>query len=90
MYNPASPGEILRDYLPENFSITEIAERLNVSRQTLSAILNGRSGISADMDLRLAQALGTTPGFWLRLQMQRDLWVAQQKGTPKIQPLIAA
>ena len=90
MYDPANPGEVLREYLPGNIGIKDVAERLNVSRQTLSAILHGRSGISADMDLRLAQALGTTPGFWLRLQMQRDLWEAQKKGIPKIQPLIAA
>jgi antitoxin HigA-1 len=42
------------------------------------------------MDLRLAQALGTTPGFWLRMQMQRDLWEANEKGIPKVQSLSAA
>ncbi len=90
MHDPAHPGEVLREYLPEGMSVTEAAERLGVSRQALSAILNGRGGISAEMDLRLAQALGTTPGFWLRMQMQRDLWEAQEKGVPKVQSLIAA
>jgi len=90
MHDPAHPGEVLREYLPEQMSVTEAAERLGVSRQALSAILNGRAGISAEMDLRLAQALGTTPGFWLRMQVQRDLWEAKEKGVPQVQPLIAA
>ena len=89
MHDPAHPGEVLREYLPEEMSVTEAAERLGVSRQALSAILNGRSGISAEMDLRLAQALGTTPGFWLRMQVQRDLWEAKEKGVPQVQSLIA-
>ncbi len=90
MHNPAHPGEVLREYLPEGMSVKEAAEGLGVSRQALSAILNGRAGISAEMDLRLAQALGTTPGFWLRMQMQRDLWEAREKGVPEVQSLIAA
>ena len=91
MYDPAHPGEVLREYLPEGMSVTEAARRLGVTRQAFSAVLNGRAGISADMDLRLSAALGTTPGFWLRLQMQRDLWEAQQKPRPKIKrfPLAA-
>jgi antitoxin HigA-1 len=91
MYDPAHPGEVLREYLPEGMTVTEAARRLRVTRQAFSAVLNGRAGISADMDLRLSAALGTTPGFWLRLQMQRDLWEAKQKPRPKIQrfPLAA-
>jgi len=41
-------------------------------------VLNGRSAVSADMDLRLSEALGTSPGYWLALQAQRDLWVARK------------
>jgi len=89
MHDPAHPGEVLREYLPENMSVKEAAGRLGVSRQALSAILNGRAGISAEMDLRLSQALGTTQGFWLRMQMQRDMWVARQKGLPQVQLLAA-
>lgn len=70
MFNPAHPGELLREYLPAAMTVAEAAQRLKVTRQALSAVLNGRAGISADMDLRLAAALGTTPGFWLRLQAQ--------------------
>lgn len=89
MHDPAHPGEVLREYLPESMTVKEVAEKLGVSRQALSALLNGRAGVSAEMDLRLSQALGTHPGFWLQLQMQRDLWVAQQKGVPPIQRLAA-
>lgn len=89
MYDPAHPGEVLSEYLPASMTVKEAAERLGVSRQALSAILNGRAGISAEMDLRLSQALGTTPGFWLRMQMQRDLWVAKQKGMPPVLSLVA-
>ena len=89
MHDPAHPGEVLREYIPESMTVKEVAERLGVSRQALSSILNGRAGISAEMDLRLSRAMGTTPGFWLRMQMQRDLWVAQQKGVPPVRPLAA-
>jgi len=89
MHDPAHPGEVLREYLPEGMTVKDVAERLGVSRQALSAILNGRAGISAEMDLRLSQALGTSPGFWLRIQMSRDLWVAKQKGIPPVRPLAA-
>lgn len=86
MHNPAYPGELLREYIPADMSVTEAAQRLSISRQALSALLNGCSGISAEMDLRLADALGTTPGFWLRLQIQRDLWKAQRKRRLKVKP----
>lgn len=78
IFNPAHPGEVLRKYLPENMSVTEAAQRLGVSRQALSALLNGRAGSIAEMDLRLANALGTTPGFWMKLQVQHDLWEARR------------
>lgn len=45
----------------------------------LSRILHGHAAVSADMDLRLSEALGTSPGFWVRLQAQRDLWEARQR-----------
>lgn len=91
MYNPAHPGEVLREYLPENMSVTEAAERLGVSRQAFSALLNRRAGISAEMDLRLADALGTTPGFWLKMQVQHDLWLVQRsRKKVKIKPFSKA
>ena len=60
MHNPAHPGEVLREYLPENLAVTEAARRLGVTRQALSALLNGRAGVSAKMALRLEAALDTS------------------------------
>lgn len=56
MHNPAHPGEVLREYLPSDMPVGEIAKRLGVSRQALSAVLNGRAGVSAEMALRLEMA----------------------------------
>lgn len=78
MHNPAHPGEVLREYLPEGLSVTNAAKHLGVTRVALSRILNSRAGISADMDLRLSDALGTAPGFWSRMQVQYDVWQAKQ------------
>lgn len=63
MYNPAHPGEILREYLPEGLSVTDADNHLGITRVALSRILNCKAGMSAEMDLLLAYALGTTAGF---------------------------
>ncbi|HET9101074.1 MAG TPA: HigA family addiction module antitoxin [Acidobacteriaceae bacterium] len=86
MHNPAHPGKILANYLAGR-SVTEVALHLGVTRPTLSRVLHGHAGISADMALRLAEAFHTEPDFWLRLQMQRDLWEASQKKRAKVKPL---
>jgi addiction module HigA family antidote len=86
MYNPAHPGKILAYYL-EGRSVTEVARHLGVTRPALSRVLNGRAGVSADMALRLSEAFNTEPDFWLRLQAQRDLWVASKKKRAKVKPL---
>ena len=78
IFNPAHPGEVLRDYLGE-MTVAEAATRLGVTRAHLSRILNGRAGVSAAMTLRLSAALGTSPDFWLKMQMQFDL-VAGSEG----------
>jgi len=85
MHNPAHPGLVLQEYLSE-LTVTEAAQRLGVTRATLSRILNGASGISADMALRLSAALGTSAEMWLNLQNQYDLWQARQKERPEITP----
>lgn len=79
MHNPAHPGEILKEYLPETLSITDAAKHLGVTRVALSRIINCKAGISAEMDLLLSDALGTSAGFWSRLQVQYDIWQAKQK-----------
>lgn len=82
MHNPPHPGETLRELClkPLGISVTDAAAALGVSRKTLSAILNGRSGISPEMALRLAKAFDTTPESWLNQQMQYDLWEAKKNG----------
>jgi addiction module HigA family antidote len=78
MYNPAHPGEVLRDYLGE-MDVTSLAQRLRVARTTLSRILNGHAGISASMAIRLSEVLpNTSPEFWLKMQMNYDLWEARK------------
>ena len=80
MHNPAHPGEILAGWLEDlNMSVTAFSGHICISRVMLSRILHGHAAVSADMDLRLSEALGTTPGFWLKMQGQRDLWEARQK-----------
>lgn len=78
---PEHPGEVLKTlYLePLEISITEAASRLGVTRKTLSQLVNGHMGISAEMAVRLSKALNTTPELWLNMQLNRDLWIAEQK-----------
>jgi antitoxin HigA-1 len=85
MHKPPHPGKVLREYIGA-MDVSEAASRLMVSRTTLSRILNGRAGISAEMSLRLSDALGTHAAFWSGLQMDYDLWHASRKQRPKIQP----
>ena len=93
MHNPPHPGEVLRDLClePLGLTVTDAAAALGVSRKTLSAILNGRAGISPEMALRLSIAFNTTPESWLNQQSQYDLWVARQESPKmKVQKLYAA
>jgi addiction module HigA family antidote len=89
MFNPPHPGEVLRDYLG-GVSVTDSAKHLGVTRVALSRILNGSAGISAEMALRLSDALGTTPELWAGMQAQYDLWQASKKRRKKIARLVAA
>jgi antitoxin HigA-1 len=80
MHNPPHPGEVLRDgvFTDSAISVTDFAHRLGVTRVTLSRMLNGKAGISADMALRLAAALGGTAQSWLHMQANYDLWQAEK------------
>ena len=93
MHNPPHPGEVLRELClePLELTVTGAAEGLGVSRKTLSAILNGRAGISPEMAIRLSKAFGTSAESWLNQQMQYDLWVAEQAaGDIRVKRLSAA
>lgn len=86
MHNPPHPGEALREWLT-GITVTEAAKRLGVTRVALSRVLNGSAAVSADMDLRLAKALGTTPGLWYAMQGDFDLWQAQRRFRAKVRPI---
>jgi len=90
MKNPPHPGRIIRQECiePLGLTVTAAATGLGVARKTLSEILNGRSGISPEMALRLARAFGSSAEMWLGLQMDYDLAQAQKKtGKIKVQNL---
>ncbi|HEY4195392.1 MAG TPA: HigA family addiction module antitoxin [Mucilaginibacter sp.] len=75
---PVHPGEILKEiYLdPLGITITALANNVGVARKTVSQLINGHMGVSAEMALRLGKAFGTTPELWLNMQRNFDLWHA--------------
>ncbi len=81
MHKPPHPGKVLRELCiePMGLSVTAAAESLGVARKTLSTILNGHSGISPEMAVRLSIAFGTSSESWLNQQVQYDLWIAEKK-----------
>ena len=89
MFDPPHPGTVLRDYLGIT-SVTDAARHLGVTRATLSRILNGSAGISAEMALRLSDAFGTSPELWIGMQAQYDLWQASKKRRIKVARLVTA
>ncbi len=80
MHNPPHPGEVLKELClePLGLTVTEAAKGLGVSRKTLSTILNGKSGISPEMAVRLSIAFNTSSESWLNQQSQYDLWQVEQ------------
>ena len=81
MHDPPHPGEVIRELClePLGLSVTKAAEGLCVSRKALSEFLNGHSGISPEMAIRLSKAFGGSPESWLAQQMQYDLWRALRR-----------
>lgn len=81
MYNPPHPGWFITEtYLNESrLSARELANRLGVAPSTVTRILNGASGVSAEMALRLSKVLGRSPESWMQMQTNYDLWQAKQK-----------
>ena len=93
MHDPPHPGEIIRELClePLGLSVTAAAEALGVSRKALSALLNGHSGISPEMAIRLSIAFGTSAQSWLQQQSQYDLWHAEQRRHQlRVKRLVAA
>ena len=95
MHNPAHPGKLIADILENGNlsvgnSVTALAKHLGVTRATLSRVIHGRSAVSAVMALRLQDALGVNADLWLRMQIQRDLWVASRKRRKKVSSVVGA
>lgn len=88
MHNPASPGELLREFLGE-ISVSALAEHIGVARATVSRILNGKTSVTVEMSIRLGAALRLSPDFFIRSQVQYDLWLASRQKRPHIRPLAA-
>jgi len=81
MHNPPHPGEIIREdcLVPLGLTVTAAAAWLGVSRQSLSELLNGRNGVSAEMAIRLEQAGWSDAATWLGVQVAYDLWQAKKR-----------
>lgn len=89
MFDPPHPGKVLREYLGD-VSVTNAAIHLGVTRATVSRILNGSAGISAEMALKLSEALGTSAELWIGMQAEFDLWQASKIRRRKIGRLATA
>jgi addiction module HigA family antidote len=81
MHNPPHPGEFIREvYLePFHLSARQVAAKLRVSPSTFNRVLNGESGVTPEMALRLAKTLGRSPESWLAMQHNHDLWQARRR-----------
>src|SRR5208283_4722423 len=86
MHNPASPGELLQEFLG-NRSATQLAEHIGVARATISRILNGRTSVSMDLSIRLGGGEALSADFYCKAQRPYDLWIESQKRRQKIRPL---
>lgn len=89
---PTHPGEVLREeFMPDfGLSVSQLAKRLSVSRQSVNELVRERRAVSPDMALRLARLFGTSPQYWLNLQRNVDLWDSldlQRDSIERIQPL---
>lgn len=89
MKNPPHPGELLREDVlrPLGIEVTDAAHRLGISRTTLSRVINGRSGISPNLAIRLERAGVSTARFWMTLQANYELASAEQRIQPVVQRL---
>jgi antitoxin HigA-1 len=81
MHNPPHPGEFIREVYLGSFHLSarQVAAKLRVSPSTFSRVLNGDSGVTPEMALRLAKTLGRSPESWLAMQYNHDLWQARQR-----------
>jgi len=88
-FPPPHPGAYLReDIIPAlDISITELADRLKVARPTLSDLIHEKKSVSLEMAQRLGKAFGNGTRFWLALQLQYDLWHAEERAAAEVEPI---
>lgn len=90
MYNPAHPGEIIQEYMEGlDLTVSALAGHLKITRANLSRMIHGKTGVSAEMALRLSEAFGNSPEVWIRMQANYDLAKAVRKRRVKIARLAA-
>ena len=92
---PTHPGEMLKEeyLMPMGITQRELASGIRVPYQRVNELINGKRGVTPSTALRLAKFFGSTPGFWMNLQLRWDLFRAQQleaKQLEKIEPYIAS
>ena len=96
MYNPAHAGELVSEWLDglkeegQTITVTELADRIKVTRTLLSRIIHGKAPVSADIALRLHDALGISADLLMRVQSKHSLWVESQKQRPEIKPFFTS
>jgi addiction module HigA family antidote len=91
MKEPVHPGRIVRAAIEEiDVTVTDAAKALHVSRSALSNLINCAAGISPEMAYRLSRGIGSTPGFWMRLQLNYDLaQVEKRAGSIEVRSLVS-
>lgn len=90
MRHPAHPGEIVQEYMEGlGLTVSALAAHLKITRANLSRIIHGRTGVSAEMALRLSEAFGNSPEVWITLQANYDLARAVRGRRVKIARLAA-
>ena len=78
---PTHPGEMLMEefLVPMGLTQREVADAIHVPYQRLNEVINGKRGLTPSTALRLGKFFGTTPGFWMNLQLRWDLYHAQRR-----------
>jgi addiction module HigA family antidote len=92
MHNPAHPGKVLRSALEAiPMTVTDFAAHIGVARVSLSRVLNGRAGVTAEISIKLAQAFGQDSlDIWFKMQNNYDFWQAAKTKRKKVAQLAAA
>ncbi len=92
---PTHPGEMLREefLVPMGITQRELANCIRVPYQRINELVNGKRGVTPSTALRLARYFGTSPGYWMNLQLRWDLYRAQQSEAQqleKIEPYVVS